>query len=134
MNKGESEEILTIAHKELVKSLNTFGSEETLKLLLQFSKDDLIVNQLLMMYPSIVSIGNFLYGKPIFQVDEKTFQTLVDANPEIWIKTKKNNPKEERNVCEETPRRPKRTRSRKRNVTSTKRRQLPHKTPDTPIP
>ena len=134
MNKGESKEILKIAHKELVKSLNTFGSEETLKLLLQFSKDDLIVNQLLMMYPSIVSIGNFLYGKPIFQVDEKTFQTLVDANPEIWIKTKKNNPKEERNVCEETPRRPKRTRSRKRNVTSTKRRQLPHKTPDTPIP
>ena len=133
MNKGESEEILKIAHKELVKSLNIFGSEETLKLLLQFSKDDLIVNQLLMMYPSIVSIGNFLYGKPIVQVDEKTFQASVDANPDIWIKTEKNNPKEERNVCGETPRRPKRTRNPKRNLTSTERSQLQRETRDTPI-
>jgi len=134
MNKGESKEILKIAHKELVKSLNTFGSEETLKLLLQFSKDDLIVNQLLMMYPSIVSIGNFLYGKPTVQVDEKTFQTLMDANPDIWIKSEKNNPEREHKICEKTPRRPQGTRNRKRNLTSTKRRQLQHKTPESPIP
>jgi hypothetical protein len=35
-----------------------------------------------------VAIGDFLTGKPTVQVDKKTFQTLIDANPEIW--TKKN--------------------------------------------
>jgi len=134
MDKGESEEILKIAHKELVKSLNTFGSGETLRLLLAFSQCDPIMNELLTKYPSIVAIGDFLNGKPTVHVAPKTFQTLVDANPEIWMKTEKNNPEEVRNVCEETPRKPKRTRNRKRNIASTKRRQLPHKTPDTPIP
>jgi len=133
MNKGESEEILKIASKELVKSLNTFGSGETLRLLLEFSKDDLIVNELLTRYPFIVAIGDFLIGKPIVQVDEKTFQASVDANPDIWIKTEKKNPKEEHNVCEETPRRPKRTRNRKRNLTSNKRRLNPNETPNSPI-
>jgi hypothetical protein len=134
MNKGEWEEILKIAYKEMCKALNSFGSGETLRLLLELSRDDLIVNELLTRYPFIVAIGDFLIGKPIVQVDEKTFQTLMDANPEIWIKTEKDNPKEERNVCEKTPRGPKRTRNRKQNIVSTKRRQLPHETPDTPIP
>ena len=83
MNKGEWEEILKIAYKEMCKALNSFGSGETLRLLLEFSGDDPIVNELLTKYPSIVSIGNFLCGKPIVQVDEKTFQTLMDANPNI---------------------------------------------------
>ena len=108
MNKGESEEILKIASKELVKSLNTFGSVETLRLLLEFSKDDPIMNELLTKYPSIVAIGDFLNGKPTVEVDEKTFQTSVDANPKIWMKTEKNNPEEEHKTCEKTPRRPKR--------------------------
>ena len=134
MNKGEWEEILKIAYKEMCKALNSFGSGETLRLLLEFSGDDPIVNELLTKYPSIVSIGNFLYGKPIVQVDEKTFQTLMDANPEIWIKSEKNNPEREHKICEKTPRRPQGTRNRKRNLTSTKRRQLQHKTPESPIP
>ena len=103
----------------MCRTLNTFGSGETLRLLLEFSKDDPIVNELLTKYPSIVAIGAFLIGKPTVQVDEKTFQTLLDANPDIWIKNEKNNPEKERNICEKTPRRPKRTRNRKRNLTST---------------
>ena len=119
MNTIEWKEALETTSKELCKSLNTFGSVETLRLLLEFSQYDPIVNELLAKYPSIVAIGDFLIGKPTVQVDPKTFQTLVDANPEIWIKTEKNNPEKEHNVCEETPRRPKRTRNRKRNLTST---------------
>ena len=133
MDTGEWKETLKVASKELCKSLNTFGSVETLRLLLEFSKDDPIVNELLTRYPFIVAIGDFLIGKPIVQVDEKTFQTLVDANPDIWIKTEKNNPKEERNSCEKAPRRPKRTRKRNRNLTSTERCQLQHETSNTPI-
>ena len=114
MNTGEWKETLQKASKEMCKALNTFGSEETLRLLVEFSKDDLIVNGLLTIYPAVVSTGNFLYGKPTVQIDEKTFQTLMDANPDIWIKREKNNPEEERNICEKAPRASKKTRSRKR--------------------
>jgi hypothetical protein len=133
MNTGEWKETLRKASEDLCKALNSFGSGETLRLLLEFSGDDPIVNELLTKYPSIVSIGNFIYGKPIVQVDEKTFQSLMDANPDIWIKSEKNNPEKEHKICEKTPRRPKRTRNRKRNLTSTKRHQLQHKTPEPSI-
>jgi len=63
-----------------------------------------------------VAAGDFLIGKPPVQVDEKTFQTLMDANPDIWIK---NNQKREQKICEKTPQKTKRTRNRKRNLTST---------------
>ena len=116
MNTGKWEETLKQASKDMCKALNNFGSGETLRLLLEFSRDDLIVNELLTKYPSIVVIGDFLIGKPIVQVDEKTFQTLMDANPDIWIN---NNPKMEHKICEKTPRRPKGTRSRKRNLATT---------------
>jgi hypothetical protein len=133
MNRGEWEETLRKASKELCKALNSFGSKETLRLLVEFSKDDLIVNELLTKYPFIVAIGDFLIGKPTVQVDPKTFQTLVGANPDIWINSEKNNPEKEHKICEKTPRRPKRTRNRKRNLTSTKRHQLQHKTPEPSI-
>jgi len=127
-------EALKKASKELYKALNNFGSGETLRLLLEFSKDDLIVNELLTKYPFIVATGDFLIGKPTVQVDPKTFQTLVDANPDIWIQTERNNPEKEHKICEKTLQIPKRTRNRKRNLTSIKRHQLQHKTPESSIP
>jgi hypothetical protein len=134
MNTFAWKEALKKASKELYKTLNTFGSKETLRLLVEFSKDDLIVNELLTKFPFIVATGDFLIGKPTVQVDEKTFQTLVDANPDIWINSEKNNPEKEHKICERTPRRPKGARNRKRNLTSTKRHQLRHKTPEPSIP
>ena len=133
MNTGEWKETLRKASKDMCKALNTFGSKETLRLLLEFSKDDLIANELLTKYPSIVAIGDFLIGKPTVEVDKKTFQSLIDANPDIWIKNEKKNPEKEHKVCEKTPRRPKRTRNRKRNVTPTKRPLNPNKTPNSSI-
>ena len=105
MNTGEWEETLKSASKEMCKALNIFGSGETLRLLLEFSQYDPIVNELLTKYPAIVAIGDFLIGKPAVQVDEKTFRSLMESNPDIWIK---NNPKEEHKICEKTPRKPKR--------------------------
>jgi hypothetical protein len=116
MSTGEWEKVLQQASKDMCKALNSFGSGETLRLLLEFSQNDPIVNELLTRYPSIVAIGDFLIGKPTVQVDEKTFQTLMESNPDIWIK---NNPKAENKISEKTPQMPKRTRSRKRNLTST---------------
>jgi hypothetical protein len=116
MSTAEWEKVLQQASKDMCKALNSFGSGETLRLLLEFSQNDPIVNELLTRYPSIVAIGDFLIGKPTVQVDEKTFQTLMESNPDIWIK---NNPKAENKISEKTPQMPKRTRSRKRNLTST---------------
>ena len=108
MNTGKWEETLKQASKDMCKALNSFGSGETLRLLLEFSQADPIVNELLTKYPSIVAIGDFLIGKPTIQVDKETFQTLIDANRDIWIKTEKNNPEKEHKICEKTPRRPRR--------------------------
>ena len=118
MNTIEWKETLEKASKEFYKALNAFGPSETLKLLLEFSRDDLIVRELLTMYPSVVSIGDFLYGRPTVQIDEETFQSLVNANPGIWISVKKDDPEGERNICEKPPQKPKKTRSRKKNLTS----------------
>ena len=94
MNTIEWKETLEKASKELYKALNTFGPSETLKLLLEFSRDDLIVRELLTMYPSVVSLGDFLFGKPTVQLDG------------------------DRNTSEKPPKEPKKARSRKKNVTS----------------
>ena len=117
-NTIEWKETLEKASKELYKTLNAFGPSETLKLLLEFSSDDLIVRGLLTMYPSIVSIGDFLFGRPSVQLDEETVRALINVNPEIWITKEKDNPERDRNICEELPRKPKKSRSRKKNLTS----------------
>jgi hypothetical protein len=118
MNRIEWKKTLEKASTDLYKTLNTFGPSETLKLLLEFSSNDLIVKELLTMYPSVVSIGDFLYGRPAVQIDEETFRALINANPEIWIRKEKDNPGGERDTCEKPPKEPKKTRSRKKNLTS----------------
>jgi len=94
MNRIEWKKTLEKASEDLYKTLNTFGPSETLKLLLEFSRDDLIVRELLTMYPSVVSLGDFLFRKPVVQLDEK------------------------RDASDKTSQRPKRARSRKKNLTS----------------
>jgi hypothetical protein len=118
MNTIEWKETLEKASRELYKALNAFGPSETLKLLLEFSRDDLIVRELLAMYPYIVSTGDFLFGRPTVQLDEETFRALINANPGIWVSIKKDNPEGERNICEKPPQKPKKPRSRKKHLTS----------------
>ena len=76
MNTGKREEILKQASQDLCKTLNAFGSRETLRLLLEFSRYAPIVNELLTKYPFIVAIEHFLLGKPTVQVDEKNISNL----------------------------------------------------------
>ncbi len=118
MNRIEWKKTLEKASEDLYKTLNTIGPSETLKLLLEFSKDDLVVQELLATYPSIVSIGDFLFGRPILQLDRETFRTLFDANPEILIKKEKDSAEKERNVCKRSPQKPGKPRSRKKHLTS----------------
>lgn len=44
----------------MVQAINTFGPSETLNFLLSFSNNDPVVNQLLMKYPSVVAVSEFL--------------------------------------------------------------------------
>ena len=83
MTTDERKEVLKKACKEMCTALNTFGCEETLKLLVEFS-NDLIVKELLTRYPSIVSSGDFMFGKPILEVDTEEFGTLEGASSWIW--------------------------------------------------
>jgi hypothetical protein len=106
-----NEEILENAFSDMVKALNSFGCKEVLNLLVVYSREDFFVHKLLERYPAVVAIGQFLYRKPIFQVDEKTFQSLMDANPDIWIKREKNNPEEERNICKKPAKKLKKNKS-----------------------
>jgi len=118
MNRIEWKETLEKASKELYKTLNAFGPSETLKLLLAFSTDDLIVRELLILYPSVVSVGDFLSGKPAVQLDEERFRALINANPEIWVRIKKDDPEGEHYSCDKPPKKPKNTKSRKKNLPS----------------
>ncbi len=118
MNRIEWKRTLEKASKELYKALNTYGPSETLRLLVEFSEDDLIVRELLTTYPFVVSVGDFLFGRPTVQLDEETFRALINANPGIWIRTKEEDPEGEHNICEKPPQKPKKPRSRKKNLTS----------------
>ena len=71
MTVNEQKEILEKASEEMCKSLNSFGTNETLKLLVTFSSDDVIVNELLARFPSIVAIGDFFCKKPVYEIDKK---------------------------------------------------------------
>lgn len=116
MNRIEWKETLEKASQELYKALNAFGPSETLKLLLEFSRGDVIVRELLTMYPCIVSTGDFLFRRPAVQIDEETFKGLVNANPGIWVGIKEGDPEGEHNTCEKPPQNSKKHRSRKKNL------------------
>jgi len=111
---ANKEEAIEKAHTEMLKALNHFGPRETLSLLVEFSNEDAIVNELLVMFPSIVAVGDFFYNKPVYEIDKKTFQDLVDANPNIWIRKERDGGEE---GCKTSPEIPK-----KRRITKKKKR------------
>lgn len=83
---NERKEILEKATEDMCKSLNSYGTDEILKLLVRFSDQDRIINELLVLYPTTVAMAEAFHNKPIYKIDEKTFQNLVEANPDIWIR------------------------------------------------
>ena len=58
--------LLTSARKALIKSLNDFGTDATLDMVVRLSVNDLVANELLCFYPKIVSMGEFLARIPVF--------------------------------------------------------------------
>ena len=111
MDVKELEEILTKATDAMVKSLNSFGPSETLKLLVKYSHDDWILRELLARFPSIVTINHFLFGKPIIkiQMTNQGLECLSDTKFPFFIR-EQNEPREDCTVRRKAPRVSKKTR------------------------
>lgn len=62
--------MLASARKALVKSLNDFGCNATLDLVVRLSAQDMVANELLCLYPKVVSMGEFLARIPVIHMSE----------------------------------------------------------------
>lgn len=113
MSLNEQEEILMKATGQMVKSLNDFGKEETLNLLVRFSSQDSVLSELLATFPSIVALNYFLRGKPIIKVrmTEQALERLLDTKFPFLVREDES--EEAHTVRRKVPRESKKTRCRK---------------------
>jgi hypothetical protein len=117
MNTNEWIEALRKATEDMCKSLNKFGSEETLKLLITFSNHDGILGELLTKFPSVVTTNRFVCGKPVvkIQMSKENLQNLMKAGFPVWIR-EQNEREGECHNRKKALSKPKRARSRKRDL------------------
>ena len=76
MDKKEWEGILEKASKDLFESLDKFGPNEVLDLLVVHSHNDPIVHDLLTRFPTVVSLVEFLKTLPTVKVNKRTLNRL----------------------------------------------------------
>jgi hypothetical protein len=81
--KGESkeqiksrEEIWDEPFVAMCKGLDKFGPREILNILVENARQDDIILQLLVRFPTVVVLGEFLHTLPIVEVDKKTYKRL----------------------------------------------------------
>ena len=117
MDVNEVEEILNKATDAMVKSLNSFGPSETLRLLVTYSKGDAILRELLTRFPSIVTTSLFLYGKPVIkvQVNAETIERFSKSYFPVF-KREQNGEEEGRSIPRRAPRTSKKIRCRKQKI------------------
>jgi hypothetical protein len=72
VDKQEWQEVLEKASGELLKSLDKFGPNEVLDLLVVHSHNDPVARDLLTRFPTIISLREFLRTLPIVRMDKKT--------------------------------------------------------------
>jgi len=118
MEVKEAQEIINKATEAMVKSLNSYGPGETLKLLLTYSNQDPILRELLAIFPSIVALNYFLRGKPIIKIrmTDRAVERLLDTKCPFLIR--EDEPEKDRTVRKKAPRRSKKTRCRKHKTRS----------------
>ena len=112
MDVNEVEDILNKATEHMVNSLNSFGPSETLRLLVTYSNQDWILRELLAVFPSIVALNYFLFGKPIIKIKmtNQGLERLLDTKFPFFIREQK---EPEEIVRRKSPRASKKTRCRK---------------------
>ena len=72
MVREEWQELLKKASKDLMRSIEKFGPNEVLDLLVVHSHNDPVAHDLLTRFPTIVSLREFLGTLPIVRMGEKT--------------------------------------------------------------
>ena len=60
----------------MCKALDTFGPKEILNILVENARQDEVIHQLLVQFPTVVSLSEFLHTLPIVKVNKKTLRRL----------------------------------------------------------
>ena len=60
----------------MCKALDTFGPREILNILVENARQDEVIHQLLVQFPTVVSLSEFLHTLPIVKVNKKTLRRL----------------------------------------------------------
>jgi len=116
----EVEEILNKATDAMVKSLNAYGPTETLKLLVTYSNQDVILRELLARFPSIVTTSLFLYRKPVIkvQVSAQAIERFSKSHFPVFRRGESEE-EEDRTIPGKAPKTSKKTRFRKQKIRMT---------------
>jgi len=59
------------AFEEMCRSLDRYGPDEILRILITNSHNDIVCRHLLATYPQVVAIGQFIASLPVFKPSEK---------------------------------------------------------------
>lgn len=70
------EEVLKKAFEDMCKGLNRFGPKEILNLMVIHSHRDDVVHHLLIQFPTVVALGDFLHTLPTRKVNKRTLKRL----------------------------------------------------------
>jgi hypothetical protein len=81
--KGESreqiksrEEVRDEPFVVMCKALDTFGPKEILNILVENARQDEVIHQLLVQFPTVVSLSEFLHTLPVIKVNKRTLKRL----------------------------------------------------------
>ncbi len=89
MEEKREEELLTKATGDMVEALNKYGASDVLDLLVRFSDQDWALKQLLVKFPSVVSVSHFMFKKPLFKIKGLSVKEFFDTHCPIRIKKEK---------------------------------------------
>jgi hypothetical protein len=83
MNRNKSkdkpdsvEDVFQKAFKSMCSALDKFGPEEILNILIANSHNDIICRDLLLRFPTVVVLGEFLSTLPVIKVNKRTLKRL----------------------------------------------------------
>lgn len=60
----------------MCKALDTFGPKEILNILVENARQDDTILQLLVQFPTVVSLSEFLHTLPVIKVNKRTLKRL----------------------------------------------------------
>lgn len=68
---NSAENVWERAFGEMCKSLDRYGPDEILRILITNSHNDIVCRHLLVTYPQVVAIGQFIASLPVFKPSQK---------------------------------------------------------------